>query len=63
MAEIGVDPEGLVVDAGVGELLRALAELIAASERVQEKVDELAWGDEAAYQAFERAQAKAAGGK
>ena len=63
VAEIGVDDQGLVVDVRVGELLGALAGLIQASDRMQEKVDELGWGDARAYRAFERAEAKAAGVK
>jgi hypothetical protein len=61
VSEIGVDAEGLVVDQKVGELLVALAGLIAASDQVQQRLDELEWGDRAAYQAFVRAQEKAAG--
>ena len=49
VAEIGVDDQGLVVDVRVGELLGALAGLIQASDRMQEKVDELGWGDARAY--------------
>ena len=63
VAEIGVDAERLVKDARVGEVLGALAGLIQASDRMQEKVDELEWGDARAYRAFERAEAKAAGVK
>jgi hypothetical protein len=63
VAEIGVDAEGLVVDPRVGELLGSLHALIAASDRLQEKVDELEWGNRAAYEALERAEAKAAGMK
>jgi hypothetical protein len=63
VSEIGVDAEGLVLDQKVGELLGALAGLIEASDRVQRVIDELEWGDAVAYQALERAEAKAAGGK
>jgi hypothetical protein len=61
VAEIGVDVEGLVVDPRVGELLGALAGLIAAADQAQAQLDELEWSDHAAYQAFLRAQEKAAG--
>jgi hypothetical protein len=64
VTEIGVDAEGLVLNPKVGdvaEVLGALAELIAASDKVQKQIDALEWSDHAAWQAFERAEAKAAG--
>jgi hypothetical protein len=63
VGEIGVDAEGLVTDAKVGEVLAGLHDLIAASERIERVVDELEWGSPAGYRALERAEAEAAGMK
>ena len=63
VAELGVDNQGLVVDPRVGEVLAALAGLITALDGLQRQIDELEWSDHPAWQAFVRAQEKAAGGK
>jgi hypothetical protein len=56
-----VDVQEFVLDPRVGELLELLHGLIEVSDWVQQRLDELEWADSAAYQAFERAQEKAAG--